>query len=171
MRLDRGLIKSSRPHVLCNLFHRYSLSRSNTAIAMLLCSLFPKFPDSSRDDRYHLQALRHLYVLAAEPRVLVTRDVRTSQACSVDVSIKTSGQNLRMSTPCIIPEWALIEEVCAMALKFLFAGKAGNGDKASLYTPRCCSKGRFYMYAGMNDPAVAFSSHARLRCAVHCTGP
>lgn len=37
--------------------------------------------------RYHLQALRHLYVLAAEPRVLVTREWDTSQSCSVPVRL------------------------------------------------------------------------------------
>lgn len=31
--------------------------------------------------RYHLQALRHLYVLAAEPRLLVPVDVDTNMPC------------------------------------------------------------------------------------------
>ena len=31
--------------------------------------------------RYHLQALRHLYVLAAEPRLLVPVDVDTDTPC------------------------------------------------------------------------------------------
>ena len=31
--------------------------------------------------RYHLQALRHLYVLAAEPRLLVPVDVDTNTPC------------------------------------------------------------------------------------------
>ena len=37
--------------------------------------------------RYHLQALRHFYVLATEPRVLVTRECDTGQSCSVPVEI------------------------------------------------------------------------------------
>lgn len=32
-------------------------------------------------NRYHLQALRHLYVLAAEPRLLVPVDVDTNTPC------------------------------------------------------------------------------------------
>ncbi|KAF2987790.1 hypothetical protein EK904_015203 [Melospiza melodia maxima] len=53
---------------------RYSLSTSNSSIAALLCALYPHFPVHSTDNRYHLQALRHLYVLAAEPRLLTPVD-------------------------------------------------------------------------------------------------
>ena len=37
--------------------------------------------------RYHLQAFRHLYVLAAEPRVLVPREVDTNKACHVPLEV------------------------------------------------------------------------------------
>ena len=43
---------------------------------------------STTDARYHLQALRHLYVLAAELRVLVTRGVEAGQATSVEVCVR-----------------------------------------------------------------------------------
>lgn len=54
---------------------RYTLSRTPEAIAALVISLFPKFPNHSSDNRYHLQAFRHLYVLAIEPRLFLTRDI------------------------------------------------------------------------------------------------
>lgn len=95
-----------------SLHHSYSLSRSNQAIASLYISLFPLFPSSSTDSRYHLQALRHLYVLAVEPKVLVTRDVETGQARSVKVHVK-GQQEFNGRTPCILPEWTSIEEVSA----------------------------------------------------------
>jgi hypothetical protein len=47
---------------------RFTLSTSNESIAALLCATFPSWPQTSRDNRYHLQPLRHLYVLAAVPR-------------------------------------------------------------------------------------------------------
>ncbi|EMP36562.1 Anaphase-promoting complex subunit 1 [Chelonia mydas] len=59
----------------------YSLSTSDSSIAALLCALYPHFPVHSSDNRYHLQALRHLYVLAAEPRLLVPVDVDTNIPC------------------------------------------------------------------------------------------
>jgi anaphase-promoting complex subunit 1 len=48
----------------------YTFSRSNEAIAALLCATYPIFPSSPSDNRYHLQALRHFYVLAIETRLL-----------------------------------------------------------------------------------------------------
>jgi anaphase-promoting complex subunit 1 len=54
---------------------RYTLSTSRESIAALICALFPKFPIHSHDNRYHLQAFRHLYVLAVEPRVTIPRDI------------------------------------------------------------------------------------------------
>ncbi len=44
----------------------YTFSRSPMSIAALLISTFPQFPSSTNDNKYHLQALRHLYVLAAQ---------------------------------------------------------------------------------------------------------
>ena len=88
----------------------YSLSRSNKAIACLYSAVFPLFPSSTTDTRYHLQALRHLYVLAAEPRVLVTRDVETGQATSVEVCVR-GEREIKGRTPCIVPEWSSINEV------------------------------------------------------------
>lgn len=58
---------------------RYTLSRTPEAIAALVISLFPKFPNHSSDNRYHLQAFRHLYVLAIEPRLFLTRDIDTGK--------------------------------------------------------------------------------------------
>ncbi len=91
--------------------HRYSLSRSNESIAALLVSLYPVFPQASTDNRYHLQAFRHLYVLAAETRALVTRDVQTGKTCSVDVEIWTGDSVKRATTPCIVPDWDSIDKV------------------------------------------------------------
>ena len=46
--------------------------------------------------RYHLQAFRHLYVLAAEPRVLVPREVDSNKACHVplEVTMKVSAKSI-----------------------------------------------------------------------------
>ena len=44
--------------------------------------------------RYHLQAFRHLYVLAAEPRVLVPREVDTNKACHVPLEVTLKVNSL-----------------------------------------------------------------------------
>jgi len=38
-------------------------------------------------NRYHLQAFRHLYVLAAEKRIMIPRDVDSHQACYVELEL------------------------------------------------------------------------------------
>jgi len=37
--------------------------------------------------RYHLQAFRHLYVLAAEKRIIIPRDIDSNQACYVELEL------------------------------------------------------------------------------------
>ncbi len=91
---------------------RYTLSTSNVGVVSLLCALFPCFPHTSQDNRYHLQALRHLYVLAARPGVLVTRDVATGNPCCVGVQITTGGVVTEATTPCLIQDWDRLEQVC-----------------------------------------------------------
>ena len=52
---------------------RLTLGTSKPAIAALLTSIFPRFPLTPSDNRYHLQAFRHLYVLAVEARCVEVR--------------------------------------------------------------------------------------------------
>ncbi|GAB1607743.1 anaphase-promoting complex subunit 1-like [Argonauta hians] len=96
---------------------RYSLSTKPEAIAAMLCAFFPKFPTHSIDNRYHLQAFRHLYVLAAEPRVLIPENVISRQPCYVPVEIRFKDtkfyKDVSYTTmaPCLIPELNLLKEV------------------------------------------------------------
>ncbi|KAK9863020.1 hypothetical protein WJX84_009707 [Apatococcus fuscideae] len=64
-----------------------TFSTSNESVAALLIAIFPHFPTISTDHRCHLQAFRHLYALAAEPRCLEAVDVDTRQPVSVPVRI------------------------------------------------------------------------------------
>ncbi|KAF8936727.1 Anaphase-promoting complex subunit 1 [Dissophora ornata] len=65
----------------------YTLGTSNRCVAALLCSLYPRLPSDPADNRSHLQAFRHLWVLAVEPRCLVTRDASTGACCPVPVRV------------------------------------------------------------------------------------
>jgi len=103
---------------------RFTLSTSGPAVAALVCAFYPRFPISSTDNRYHLQAFRHLYVLAAEPRVLVPREVDTNKACHVplEVTLKESQfypeTNLKLTAPCILPELQLIKKIRVSGLRY-----------------------------------------------------
>lgn len=65
----------------------YTFSRSNEAIAALLCSTYPIFPSGPSDNRFHLQALRHFYVLAIETRLLQARDIDTGAFVNIEVLV------------------------------------------------------------------------------------
>ncbi|XP_069035969.1 anaphase-promoting complex subunit 1 [Lepisosteus oculatus] len=96
---------------------RYTLSTSNSAIAALLCALYPHFPAHSTDNRYHLQALRHLCVLAVEPRLLVPVDVDTSKPCYalLEVTYKESQwyeeTTVELMAPAMLPELHLLKQL------------------------------------------------------------
>ncbi|XP_063048013.1 anaphase-promoting complex subunit 1 isoform X2 [Engraulis encrasicolus] len=96
---------------------RYTLSTSNSAIAALLCALYPHFPVHSTDNRYHLQALRHLVVLAAEPRLLVPVDVDTLKPCHALLDVTYKGTKwyeevtVELMAPTLLPELHLLKEV------------------------------------------------------------
>jgi len=96
---------------------RATLCTSNEAIAALVVALYPRFPLSTSDCRYHLQAFRHLYVLAVEYRCLETIDVHTNMVCTVPVEIhlkaspEYADQYLRATTPCILPELSRVKSV------------------------------------------------------------
>uniref|UniRef100_A0A3Q2CTV5 Anaphase-promoting complex subunit 1 n=1 Tax=Cyprinodon variegatus TaxID=28743 RepID=A0A3Q2CTV5_CYPVA len=96
---------------------RYTLSTSNSAIAALLCALYPHFPAHSTDNRYHLQALRHLAVLAAEPRLLVPVDVDSLKPCYALLEVTFKGSKwykettVELMAPTLLPELHLLKEV------------------------------------------------------------
>ncbi|XP_044177050.1 anaphase-promoting complex subunit 1-like isoform X2 [Acropora millepora] len=103
---------------------RFTLGTSGPAVAALVCAFYPRFPVSSTDNRYHLQAFRHLYVLAAEPRVLVPREVDSNKACHVplEVTMKESQFHpeaiLKLTAPCILPELHLIKTIRVAGVRY-----------------------------------------------------
>ncbi|KAF9871267.1 20s cyclosome subunit (apc1) [Colletotrichum karsti] len=86
---------------------------SNMAIASLLIAFYPVFPTSVMDNRSHLQAFRHFWVLATDSRCLVTKDVATGQPVSAPISIRrrrqkgeaadTETEAVVRQTPCLLP--------------------------------------------------------------------
>ena len=118
---------------------RATFTRTPAAVAALLCSCYPRFPASFIDNRYHLQvrcpwlcpralthtphlqALRHLYVLAVEPRGLHVRDATTGEEvyCPVDVQVRRGRGTaaMRLTAPCLLPELSTIASVSVQCCK------------------------------------------------------
>ncbi|KAI4140724.1 MAG: hypothetical protein L6R39_005680, partial [Caloplaca ligustica] len=83
----------------------HSFGTSNIAVASLLCAFYPLFPTEVLDNRSHLQAFRHFWVIASEPRCLVIRDIDTHRPLSLAVNVQLrNGTDLPMTAPCLLPE-------------------------------------------------------------------
>lgn len=83
----------------------YTLGTSDLAVASLLCAFYPIFPTTVLDNKCHLQAFRHLWVLAAEPRCLVPRDLDTRRPISIPITITPHDGSARtISAPCLLPD-------------------------------------------------------------------
>jgi anaphase-promoting complex subunit 1 len=90
----------------------FTFGTSNLAIASLLVAFYPIFPSTVQDNKSHLQAFRHFWVLAAEARCLVTRDIDTNQPVPIPISIiLRDGEETQRHTPCLLPELNLIKTV------------------------------------------------------------
>uniref|UniRef100_A0A8I3NF74 Anaphase-promoting complex subunit 1 n=1 Tax=Canis lupus familiaris TaxID=9615 RepID=A0A8I3NF74_CANLF len=93
----------------CSLCHQESLCCS------LLC-IYKHIPCLGRI-QYHLQALRHLYVLAAEPRLLVPVDVDTNMPCYALLEVTYKGTQWYEQTkeelmaPTLLPELHLLKQI------------------------------------------------------------
>lgn len=55
--------------------------------------------------RYHLQAFRHLYVLAVEPRLVIPKEVHLDEICYANLKVvKLNGTTINIKAPGIIPD-------------------------------------------------------------------
>ncbi|KAH3678195.1 hypothetical protein WICMUC_001624 [Wickerhamomyces mucosus] len=87
---------------------------SNFAIASLITSIYPIFPkiDNSIQPEVHLQALRHFWSMAVEPRCLIIRDVENLKPITTDVEIKFKDGTMKiLQTPKLLPPLNLIKEI------------------------------------------------------------
>lgn len=94
----------------------YTLGTSNSAIAALLLAFYPSFPSSPTENRAHLQAYRHLWTLAVEPRCLQARDVDTNEPAFLPIRLRLIelGNTVRakqLVAPTLIPEIRLIDTI------------------------------------------------------------
>jgi len=87
---------------------RFTLGTSDAAIACMIMAFFPRFHHVSSDNKSYLQALRHVWVLAVEPRCLTARDVDTGEVVYLPVKITTREGNgigtQQLICPTLIPD-------------------------------------------------------------------
>ena len=74
-------------------------------IAALLLAFFPRFPINTTDNQYHLQALRHCYVLAVKRRLLEAIDIDTKEKVFVPLEVTLDGKSgapMKLTAPCLL---------------------------------------------------------------------
>lgn len=96
----------------------FTLGTSNRSIAAMICAFYPRFPTNSDDNRFHIQAYRHLWVLAVDKRCLITQDVESGEIFPVPITVtihdglnSTEFTKLDLVTPCILPEQRHISKI------------------------------------------------------------
>lgn len=90
----------------------HTFGTTNIATASLLCALYPLFPNAVLDNKSHLQAFRHFWVLATERRCLIPRDVDTHRPVSLPVLVTLrTGTEVAMNAPCLLPEVETIAKI------------------------------------------------------------
>ncbi|EGV61847.1 Anaphase-promoting complex subunit 1 [Yamadazyma tenuis] len=88
---------------------QYAFGNSNLAIASLIVSLYPVFPNNNSEYEVHLQALRHFWAISVDPRCLIVRDVDTHKPSKIPVTLRLrNGQVKKATSPCLLPSLSSI---------------------------------------------------------------
>ncbi|KAI1854967.1 hypothetical protein JX266_001085 [Neoarthrinium moseri] len=124
-----------------------TFSTSNIAIASLLVAFYPVFPDQVQDNKSHLQAFRHFWVLATDPRCLVTKDVATNAPVSVPVTIRFQDGRPEeaRTTPCLLPPLSDISSVRTDSPEFWNLDLAFTGPEGSKLLEKFVSNQVLYL--------------------------
>lgn len=94
---------------------QFGFAKTNFAIASLVISLYPVYPNDRSDHEVHLQALRHFWALSVELRCLVVRDVKDGSPVKVPVNISYhNGEYKEVHSPCLLPE---IDQIAFIEVK------------------------------------------------------
>lgn len=101
----------------------YTLKTTNIAIAGLLAAFYPFYPTSPDDNRYHIQAFRHLWTLAVDVRWLTPYDMDKKTPCRVPLILtlyednpsvpreKQKTRKERVIAPTVVPAFSLIKNI------------------------------------------------------------
>ena len=154
-----------------------SLKRDPFSISCLLLSICPRFPMRTADNQYHLQPLRHMYVLAVESRALRTVDIDSGVSVPLNVTIEMNdGTILAMRAPCLVPELTTIKSVLIMSeengdqyYSKRFSFVRGQGDVRYNSLPPLFVKRKSAISTGNIDDALmekaALNSFLHIMCS------
>lgn len=103
----------------------HTFSTKPLAVGALIVAFYPIYPSTILDNKCHLQAFRHFWVLASEMRCIVTRDVDTNLPVHIplQISLIKEKQNVQskmaskytplmsLTSPCLLPAIEMIASI------------------------------------------------------------
>ncbi|KAA8899256.1 hypothetical protein FN846DRAFT_990300 [Sphaerosporella brunnea] len=90
----------------------FTFGTSNIAVAALLCAFYPLFPTTVLDNKSHLQAFRHFWVLAVENRCIIPRDAESFRPTQIPITIALKdGTEQQRIAPCLLPDLKTVSSV------------------------------------------------------------
>ncbi|CAO1634616.1 unnamed protein product [Sympodiomycopsis kandeliae] len=135
---------------------RYTLGSSDASIAALLIAFYPRFPTRCNDNRSHLQAFRHLWFLAVEPRLVLAQDVDSDEVVFVPVTCRgrNESQERRATLPSRIPDLHRLSSVTVKSDRYwplkIDLKASGQHSMAQAMTVFVKAKPDYYSY--LKDP-------------------
>ncbi|KAI8072429.1 hypothetical protein BC940DRAFT_344469 [Gongronella butleri] len=102
---------------------QYTLKNDMQSVASLLCAFYPFYPTQPDDQKYHLQAFRHLWIMALDQRWITTIDQASGEIAKVPIKIiceratqnepneKCETTSTRVVSPAIVPDYASIQSI------------------------------------------------------------
>lgn len=90
---------------------------SNIAVASLVIAFYPLFPGEVLDNRGHLQALRHLWVIAVEHRCILVRDSEDGQVVGgiEALLVLKDDTEITLRTPGLLPDLDTVTSISVTA--------------------------------------------------------
>jgi anaphase-promoting complex subunit 1 len=97
----------------------YSLGTSNLAIASMIAAFYPVFPTDITDNKAHLQAFRHFWVMAAEARCIIPRDMDSNRTISLELAVQLRNGTLeRVTAPRLLPSLESIARISTIGPEY-----------------------------------------------------
>ena len=162
---------------------RASLMRTQESVSALVCAFFPRFPQHPDDNQYHLQPLRHLWVLGVEWRGLRVIDIDSCDSISVPVIVTLNsgvdwaqaGDTIALHSPCLLPPLQDIASLEVSSPNFYpVVLHTGNNTvhtaalrRLGIFVKRRCtalSSSSCYSLLTLNWPTTMLTSYSYHRC-------
>eukprot|EP00814_Leptocylindrus_danicus_P021824 CAMPEP_0116010592 /NCGR_PEP_ID=MMETSP0321-20121206/4085_1 /TAXON_ID=163516 /ORGANISM="Leptocylindrus danicus var. danicus, Strain B650" /LENGTH=1159 /DNA_ID=CAMNT_0003479705 /DNA_START=267 /DNA_END=3746 /DNA_ORIENTATION=+ len=111
-----------------------TIGREPEDIAALLMAFFPRYPIITSDNQYHLQALRHFYVLAVKRREIEVIDVDSREPIYIPIEVNfvdNEHPSLSLTAPCLVRNVGTVSQIKVSSERYFPLTKIIQAEKNS----------------------------------------